>query len=72
MSDFRWPSPAVITAIGGTVMFLLQMFGFGLPQMNAAETNRLARVENLGELRRCIDERDEYKEDWKMCMEEEP
>lgn len=72
MPDLKWPSPATITAISMTVAFFAQLLGFSLPAMNAADTNRAARVDNLGELRRCISERDEYKEDWKVCMEEEP
>lgn len=68
----EWPSPTAITAMAGAVAFFAQLFGFSLPAMNSADTNRTARVDNLGELRRCIEERDEYKEDWKVCMEEQP
>lgn len=68
----EWPSPTAITAAIGAVVFILQLFGFTVPAINSSEINRTARVSNLDELRRCVDERNEYRDDWKICMEDPP
>ena len=61
-----------LASIAGAVAVITQAILVSMPAMKAADTNREARAENVTELRRCIAEREEFKKEWKVCMEESP
>jgi len=66
----QMPSSTTLATIGGAILLIAQMFGLTLPAMNDASLNRTARIDNVDELRRVIVERDEYKADWRKCVED--
>ena len=64
------PNAAQITAALATIGMIAQYFGFVLPTQNRADANRDANWSCRDALTMCNEERDEYKYDWQVCMEQ--